>query len=128
MKVYLLPIALFLIAGTKFTMGFAPHKTVSSSSSSLKMAYISSPPPVHHVTVLSTVDQVSQSQSPMMKGVKDHLSLTSSQLLSLEERRPPTQEEIAAKKRNFNLFFWGGGFVAPFLATFYYFGFKFWER
>ena len=24
--------------------------------------------------------------------------------------------------------FWGGGFVAPFLATFYYFGFKFWEK
>jgi len=34
----------------------------------------------------------------------------------------------AAKKRNFNFWLWGGGFVAPFLATFYYFGFRFWER
>jgi len=43
-------------------------------------------------------------------------------------RAKPTAEEIAAKKRSFNFWLWGGGFVAPFLATFYYFGFKFWER
>jgi hypothetical protein len=55
--------------------------------------------------------------------------MTSTNVLSLKERPPPpTPEEIAAKKRTFNLWFWGGGFVAPFLATFYYFGFKFWER
>lgn len=53
---------------------------------------------------------------------------SSTQTLSLKERVPPTAEEIAAKKRNFNFWFWGGGFVAPFLATFYYFGLKFWER
>lgn len=54
---------------------------------------------------------------------------SSSNVVSLKERPPPpTAEEIAEKKRNFNLWFWGGGFVAPFLATFYYFGFKFWER
>jgi hypothetical protein len=49
-------------------------------------------------------------------------------MLSLQERKAPTAEEIAAKKFNFNLWFWGGGFVAPFLATVYYFGFKFWEK
>ena len=49
-------------------------------------------------------------------------SASTSQLLSLQERRPPTKEEIEAKKRNFAFWFWGGGFVAPFLATFYYFG------
>lgn len=54
---------------------------------------------------------------------------SSSNVVSLKERPPPpTAEEIAAKKRNFNFWFWGGGFVAPFLATFYYFGLKFWER
>ncbi len=54
---------------------------------------------------------------------------SSSNMLSLKERPPPpTAEEIAAKKRNFNFWFWGGGFVAPFLATFYYFGLKFWEK
>mmetsp|Transcript_23647 Transcript_23647/g.29796 ORF Transcript_23647/g.29796 Transcript_23647/m.29796 type:complete len:130 (+) Transcript_23647:74-463(+) len=54
---------------------------------------------------------------------------SSSNMLSLKDRPPPpTAEEIAAKKRNFNFWFWGGGFVAPFLATFYYFGLKFWEK
>lgn len=49
--------------------------------------------------------------------------------LSLKERPPPpTKEEIAAKKRNFSVWFWGGGFVAPFLATIYYFGPKFWTK
>mmetsp|Transcript_27413 Transcript_27413/g.62492 ORF Transcript_27413/g.62492 Transcript_27413/m.62492 type:complete len:135 (-) Transcript_27413:22-426(-) len=56
-------------------------------------------------------------------------SITSStSVLSLKDRPPPpTPEEIAEKKRTFNLWFWGGGFVAPFLATFYYFGLRFWE-
>ena len=60
---------------------------------------------------------------------QDSSIMTSTELLSLKDRPPPpTAEEIAAKKRTFNLWFWGGGFVAPFLATFYYFGLKFWER
>ena len=60
---------------------------------------------------------------------QDSSIMTSTELLSLKDRPPPpTPEEIAAKKRTFNLWFWGGGFLAPFLATFYYFGFKFWER
>jgi len=72
--------------------------------------------------------------SSLSNGINAYLSedssiLTSSQVVSLKDRPPPpTPEEIAAKKRTFNLWFWGGGFVAPFLATFYYFGFKFWER
>jgi len=53
---------------------------------------------------------------------------TSTMLLSIQEYRKPTAEEIAAKRLTFNLWFWGGGIVAPFLATIYYFGFKFWER
>lgn len=53
---------------------------------------------------------------------------TSSMLVSIQEYRKPTAEEIAAKKLTFNLWFWGGGIVAPFIATIYYFGFKFWER
>lgn len=74
--------------------------------------------------------------SPLNDGIGRFISdepssaiMTSTNVLSLKDRPPPpTPEEIAAKKRTFNLWFWGGGFVAPFLATFYYFGFKFWER
>ena len=47
---------------------------------------------------------------------------------SLSARPKPTKEEIDQKNKNLALWFWGGGFVAPFLATFYYFGFKFWEK
>ena len=78
-------------------------------------------------TIISTSTSLSE-------GISSYLSdestiMSSSQVVSLKERPPPpTAEEIAAKKRTFNLWFWGGGFVAPFLATFYYFGFKFWER
>jgi hypothetical protein len=63
--------------------------------------------------------------SPLQRGIE---SYTGSLTVSLQERKIPTQEEIATKKRNFNLWFWGGGFVAPFLATIFYFGFKFWEK
>jgi len=53
---------------------------------------------------------------------------SSTMMISVQEYKKPTKEEIDAKKRNFNLIFWGGGFVAPFLATIFYFGFRFWER
>ena len=65
--------------------------------------------------------------TPLSQGIQNYLS-SSSQTVSLVERHVPTAEEIAKKKSDFNLWFWGGGVVAPFLATFYYFGFKFWER
>jgi len=81
----------------------------------------------------SVVIRTSSSSSPLQIGIQEYLSSpslsSSSMTLSLKDRPPPpTVEELAAKKRNFNFWFWGGGFVAPFLATFYYFGLKFWER
>ena len=48
--------------------------------------------------------------------------------VSLVERKAPTQEEIDKKKLTFNLWFWGGGVIAPFISTVFYFGFKFWEK
>ena len=53
---------------------------------------------------------------------------SSSMTLSLQEIKKVTAEEIAAKKFTFNAIFWGGGFVAPLLATVFYFGAKFWEK
>lgn len=84
------------------------------------------------LTQISSAQTVSQIQQPT--SFNSYLDLSESSLSSasnvvaLQERKAPTAEEIAAKKRNFNLWFWGGGFVAPFLATFYYFGLKFWEK
>lgn len=65
--------------------------------------------------------------SPLQQGVTSYVT-SSSTTVSLQERKIPTKEEIEAKKRNFNVIFWGGGFVAPFLATIFYFGFRFWEK
>jgi hypothetical protein len=53
---------------------------------------------------------------------------SSTMTVALKDRVIPTQEEIDAKKFNFNLIFWGGGIVAPFLATIFYFGARFWEK
>ena len=116
-----------LTMATSITSFISPSP--AHCTSSLKMALdtpiiISESP---STTITSTSTSLSQ-------GISNYLSdestiMSSSQVISLKDRPPPpTAEEIAAKKRTFNLWFWGGGFVAPFLATFYYFGFKFWER
>ena len=94
----------------------------------VQMAAFVVPPPVQQLSQIRQVPSTSQYSSPLTLGIQEFNTGSSTQLLSLQERRPPTPEEIEEKKRNFNLLFWGGGFVAPFLATFYYFGFKFWER
>ncbi len=89
-------------------------------------------PPAIVVSNDAILHQASQT-SALQDGIRDYVASSfeesTTMTLSLKDRPPPpTKEELAAKKRNFNLWFWGGGFVAPFLATFYYFGFKFWER
>jgi hypothetical protein len=91
----------------------------------LKMAFMA-PPPVQQLAQIPQASAV-LSVSPLTQGIKD-FNAGSTQTLSLVDRVIPTKEEVEAKKANFNFWFWGGGFVAPFLATFYYFGFKFWER
>ncbi|KAL3768663.1 hypothetical protein ACHAW5_000814 [Stephanodiscus triporus] len=112
------------------------------SATSMPMALMDAPPPPT-TAAFSAVAPVSFGQrasittaSSLSDGIGRYILqeppssvMTSTTVLSLKERPPPpTAEEIAAKKATFNLWFWGGGFVAPFLATFYYFGFKFWER
>jgi hypothetical protein len=113
------------------------------SATSMSMAVMDAPPPPS-TAALSTIASFSfdrrapivTTSASLSDGIGRFISqdptstiLTSTNILSLKDRPPPpTAEEIAAKKQTFNLWFWGGGFVAPFLATFYYFGFKFWER
>ena len=53
---------------------------------------------------------------------------SSTSLLSLQEIKKVTKEELEQKKMTFNIIFWGGGVIAPFIATVFYFGFKFWEK
>lgn len=92
-------------------------------------------------TTAWSTSSYSSSYSPLGRGIQEYASATTAntqlshylespvtQQLALKERKVPTAEEIAAKKRNFNIIFWGGGIVAPFVATVFYFGFKFWEK
>lgn len=96
-------------------------------------------PPPHFVKTSSVITALPQSNilpmrhevySQWIQGrdqvnpVVDSSSLT----VSIQEYKKPTKEEVAAKKRNFNVLFWGGGFAAPFIATVFYFGFRFWEK
>ncbi|KAI2506223.1 hypothetical protein MHU86_8158 [Fragilaria crotonensis] len=125
MKSWVVYLCLMTLAVTRLSSGFVPGAQSSRRSMTTMAAFVT-PPPVQH---LHQIPQTSfnQHSSPLTLGIKE-FNAGSSQVLSLQERRPPTKEEIEEKKRNFNFWFWGGGFVAPFLATFYYFGFKFWER
>ena len=106
------------------------------STTSLSLTAMDVPPAII-ATPQSQQQQLASPSTSLNNGIGNFISngndesaiLTSTNVLSLKDRPPPpTAEEIAAKKRTFNLWFWGGGFVAPFLATFYYFGLKFWER
>eukprot|EP00566_Odontella_aurita_P024837 CAMPEP_0113544166 /NCGR_PEP_ID=MMETSP0015_2-20120614/10561_1 /TAXON_ID=2838 /ORGANISM="Odontella" /LENGTH=97 /DNA_ID=CAMNT_0000444403 /DNA_START=313 /DNA_END=606 /DNA_ORIENTATION=+ /assembly_acc=CAM_ASM_000160 len=92
-------------------------------------------PPAPQAVSVSPFSSAASVASPLSNGIdrfiatSDESALQSSSTsVSLQERRAPTKEEIEAKNRNLAFWFWGGGFVAPFLATFYYFGFKFWEK
>lgn len=110
-------------------MAFAPAANRRHAASSLSMALMSPPPPPVSHAIMDTTATVTTSSNPLSQGIDSFMKDSpSSQLVALQERKIPTKEELAAKKRNFNLWLWGGGFVAPFLATFYYFGFKFWEK
>lgn len=122
---------LFCLAIASSTVAFMPaaNRQPVGTTSSLSMALMTAPPPANHV-VMDTASVTSASSSSVLsQGIDNFMKDSpSSQLVALQERKVPTKEELEAKKRNFNLWLWGGGFVAPFLATFYYFGFKFWEK
>jgi hypothetical protein len=136
-------VALTIPSSLSFTV--SPWRFGGSRNGSIRMAFIDTPPilPVYvDIPVSPFARTISNNiiASPTNNALNEHLvrwsatntdassTSASTMLLSIQEYRKPTAEEIAAKKLTFNLWFWGGGIVAPFLATIYYFGFKFWER
>jgi hypothetical protein len=111
---------------------FAPGSNASRRPSFLSLS-AAPPPPTLTQLVSVSARSADHLVSPVNAGIENYLSaspksMDSSFTLSLQDRHPPTAEEIAAKKTSFNVIFWGGGIVAPFLATVFYFGFKFWEK
>jgi hypothetical protein len=87
----------------------------------MALAHADVPPMV----ILPSPSLPSAETSPLSQGILNHMTSTT---VALQERKIPTAEEVQQKKNTFNLIFWGGGFVAPFLATIFYFGFRFWEK
>lgn len=134
------PVALsmfFVALAIASSRAFVFHPTASSrralSTAYLMPVAVDQPTIVHQQLPAASPTLSTAELRPMQDGIHQYLTTTpsstsSSELLSLQERHIPTPEEIAAKKRNFNLWFWGGGFVAPFIATIFYFGFRFWEK
>ena len=128
--------------------GFAVPGRRSRSASYLSMAMMDAPPAA--VTTAAPSFSVAAG-SQLNNGVNNYLS-SSSNVIADEsaddvvariaakseaankaarvkaEKSKKSAEQLADEKKTFAWYFWGGGFVAPFLATFYYFGFKFWEK
>jgi hypothetical protein len=124
---------LWLLSALALSSAFAPlHR--HRCRRSLQMAVAVEIPPAVVANAPTVLDL--QSESRLTSGIRSYAASLPSYsvdnaptvLLSLQDRKIPTQEEIDQKKLTFNLIFWGGGFVAPFAATIFYFGFKFWEK
>jgi hypothetical protein len=88
--------------------------------------YQSSSSPLLQNGIKYYMQQQSQAEQTMILSPQSMSSSTN--LVSLQEIKKVSKEELEQKKMTFNLIFWGGGFVAPFIATVFYFGFKFWEK
>jgi len=124
-------VSFFAVAN--YAAAFTTLSRTSKTTFSKLMMVQQGPPPVQQAQIPATMSSFSTSSSILNNGINewtlDESSAASSSFsVSLKERHVPTKEEVEAKKRNFNLLFWGGGFVAPFLSTVFYFGFKFWEK
>jgi hypothetical protein len=117
------------------------HNNNRMNTLSMMVSMVDLPPVVVAEVVALPASQLffttAGSSTVVESGIRSYLSSTnaadtvqsSTLTVSLKERPPPpTKEEIEAKQRNFNVLFWGGGFVAPFVATVFYFGPKFWEK
>uniref|UniRef100_A0A7S0GP19 Uncharacterized protein n=1 Tax=Proboscia inermis TaxID=420281 RepID=A0A7S0GP19_9STRA len=133
-------VTLFLLLTIAFRCnGFTvPQKNSRLTKTSIFMVEVPPPaqptfevPPSSHfqtadISRLTVNDHITKWNTNFEKNTE--ITDSGSTLVSLKDRVIPTKEEVAAKKRNFAFWFWGGGFVAPFLATFYYFGLQFWKR
>jgi hypothetical protein len=136
---YSLAVAIMVLSLSSVS-AFAPGSVASRRPSFLSaIAPMPMPAPASPTMMTQLISTSVAAPTSMMRdvdvGIENYLSTTpstssatSSMTLSLQERVAPTAEEVAAKKFKFNVLFWGGGIVAPFIATVFYFGPKFWLK
>jgi hypothetical protein len=97
-----------LIAFLATVHGFVPVSRSPVVTSSLQMMVPQAPPPaLETFSVAQNNNPASSTVSPLQQGVESYLSRSTSVQVALQERKIPTKEEIEAKKRNFNVIFWG---------------------
>lgn len=155
MKVALLFVVLSAVLATATGFVVPARRTASGNGvpSLTSMAMTVDAPPAATVSTVSGITAHSSSSYQLNSGVQSFLSSSSSSNVMLanadddaiakiaaqsekanaearlkEAKRAKSSEQVANEKKGFAYWLWGGGFVAPFLATFYYFGFKFWEK
>lgn len=144
LSIRLLYTLLWVAVSASLVASFTLSPQSDQKRSTTKLALFPMPMPVATTAaespVVDTAVTLSRTTaSPLQDGVTKYITMStssesflsspsSSLQLSLKDRVIPTAEEIAAKKFNFNVIFWGGGFVAPLIATVFYFGFRFWEK
>jgi len=155
MKVALLFVVLSAVLATATGFVVPARRTASGNGvpSLTSMAMTVDAPPAATVSTVSGITAHSSSSYQLNSGVQSFLSSSSSSNVILanadddaiakiaaqsekanaearlkEAKRAKSSEQVANEKKGFAYWLWGGGFVAPFLATFYYFGFKFWEK
>jgi formylmethanofuran dehydrogenase subunit B len=98
-----------LAAGVQAFVPVSYQQQTSSRATFLGMLSPALPPAVTEtVTIASTSTSTAATMaSPLQQGVDSYMSRSSSMQVALEERKAPTKDEIEAKKRNFNVVFWG---------------------
>ena len=117
----------FFVAALSCVTAFTTINHAAVKPTSLYLAPSTPPPPPQHI--IETPSVKTQSLIPgYTANLQQKMNELPSISVSLQDRKIPTQEEINQKKLTFNLWFWGGGIIAPFIATVFYFGFKFWEK
>lgn len=105
--------ALLLIGAVLVTQAFVPASPKASRTGTAAVALnmVAQAPPPPMVEILSTTlysrEVMQSSSTTLQQGVDGYLSRSSSVQVALQERKIPTKEEIEAKKRNFNIIFWG---------------------
>jgi hypothetical protein len=110
----------------KLAEAWAVGLLLASLAAGFSITPLPPPLPAPMTERVSTTMFISQNSipSPLQQGIDHFISQSPSVLVAAK----PTAEEIAAKRLNFNIVFWGGGFVAPLVATVFYFGWRFWEK
>lgn len=104
-------VAALILALIVSVQSFAPAgRPVSTTQTTLNLLVPvpqQAPPPTVETFSVAQAGSETKASPVLNQGIDNYLSRCSSVQVALQERKIPTKEEIEAKKRNFNVIFWG---------------------